>query len=227
MLRKITKPEIIKMISSLDTRTNKFTEEEFDYIIDMGYAELVSVNSVFNNEEIVSMAEYYEAGELKISLDIEEDVSYIYDMYLTKEGLEDTRIYPHGIHKIRNENAIYKDANSVGRIHIDLDQVPVDDGLSQRLVSNAVVLYAYTPSHTSEDVYIDQPTYLSMRDAFGCALYNKLNDTERETQKRASLQRTATLIPNKYPADFRIDRNSDVLDEGRVYIQSVFKGLSV
>ncbi len=226
MLRKITKNEIITMIKSLDKRTDKFSDDDYDYVMDMGYAELATVTQAFYNEEVVSMTTYYDTGESKVTLDVEEDVLYIYETYLTIENQTDILRFPHGIAKITDENAIYKDGRYVGRVHVDLDKVNTDR-FGETLISgnadNAVIKYAFTPTSTSEDIFIDQGTYLAMRDAFGAALYNKLNDTEKESQKRASMHRTALAITPRYPNDFRITEDSNVASEGRVYIRSIFK----
>ena len=230
MLRKITRAEVIKMISTLDKRTESFTDEDYNYVMDMGYAELATIVQAFNNEEVVSMEPYYTNGEMKLTLDIEEDVSYIYETYLTIENQTDLTLHPHGIKKITDENAIYKDGRAVGRIHIDLNKLNLDkygDTVSGTKADNAVIKYAFVPTHTTEDIYIDQPTYLAMRDAFGASLYNRLNDVERETQKRASLRRTAGAVLPVLPNDFRISADSNIADEGRVFIQSIFKGLGI
>ena len=222
MLRQITRAEVVKMISTLEnTRTAKFTEDDYNYVIDMGYAELATVNHVFYNEEVVSMDEYYASGELKISLEVEDDVAFVYDLYLTRED-KSSDIFSHGIEKVRNTNAIYKDNRQTGMFHIDLSKVK--DGK----VDNAIIKYAFTPEATTEIIYIDQQTYLAMRDAFGCALYNRLNDVEREAQKRASLQRTAKAILPTYPNDYIIpEEGTDSMDEGRVSVRAMFSGLGV
>jgi hypothetical protein len=221
MLKPFTRAEILKMIGTLDVRTKTFKDEDFDYVMDMGYAELATITYAFYDEEVVNLKEYYELQETKITLDITEDVSFIYDTYVTIEN-QNINDYLHGIRKIRDENIIYKDSRAVGRIHIDLD-----NHKEPQLLENAVIKYAYTPTHTTETVYLDQPTMLALRDAFGCALFNRLNEVERESQKRASLQRTAMAIIPRYPNDFRIDQDNDIPDEGRVMIAKVFKGLYI
>jgi hypothetical protein len=219
MLRPFTRAEVIKMISTLDVRTKEFTDEDYNYVMNMGYAELATVTHAFYNEEVVALKDYYENDESKITLDITEDVAFIYDLYVTIEGQEDIELFKHGIRKIRDENIVYKDSRAIGRVHIDLanhkEPYPLD---------NAVIKYAFTPRDTTEVIYIDQPTMLAMRDAFGCALYNRLNDVERESQKRASLQRTALAIVPTYPNDFRVPDDSDVAHEGRISVASIFKG---
>lgn len=225
MLRKVTKAEIVDIIASLDKRTDSFVDADYNYVMDMGYAELATVTQAFYNEEVVSMAPYYDAGESKITLDVQEDVLYVYETYLTIENQTNVFRFPHGIAKITDENAIYKDGRAVGRIHVDLDKVNIDrfgESVSNNRADNAVIKYAYTPTSTSEDIYIDQGTLLALRDAFGAALFNKLNDVEKESQKRASLNRTAAAITPRYPNDFSIAPDSDVATEGRVYIRSIF-----
>ena len=227
MLRQITRAEVIKLITTLDKRTESFDDDDFNYVMDMGYAELGTVAHPFENEEVVPMSTYYDAGELKLTLDIEDDVAYVYDLYLTVEGLTDVTTYTNGIMKLRDENYIWKDSRQIGRVHVDLNNVNYDRNVGPVKIDNCIIKYAYTPTHTTENIYIDQPTYLAMRDAFGCALYNRLNDVERESQKRASLARTAAAILPSYPNDYRIPEDSNVVPEGRVYIRSVFKEFGV
>jgi len=217
MLRKITRPEIEQLIKSLDTRAKTFSEEDFNFVIDMGYAELGTFNHLFYNEEVIDLRPQYEAGELRFSLDIEEDVSFIYDLYLSKNDPEFDTL--DGQDKERSKKAIYKDSRYPGRVHVNLNEA--DDTYEV-----AVLKYSFTPQSTTEEIYIDQPTYLAMRDAFGCALYNKLNDVERESQKRASLARTANSVIPKYPEDYIIPKDNDKSESrGRVYRRAMFSGL--
>jgi hypothetical protein len=222
MLKPFTRKDIEKMIKTLDKRTDTFTEEDFDDVINIGYAELVLLSPVFSNEEVVPLDEYYEVGETKITLDITEDVDFVYDLYVTREN-QDVEVYLHGIDKIRDESVIYKDSRAVGRVHVNLDNYKGSEQLD-----NVVIKYAYTPSAISEIVYMDQQTMLVMRDALGCALYNRLNDTEREKQKRASLIRAAKQLVPKYPYDYQIPLNNDIPDEdGRVVVSGVFRDTSL
>ncbi len=230
MLRKITRSEIITLIKNFDKRTETFTDEDYNYVMDMGYAELATIVHAFTNEEVVSLKPFYEAGENKFTIDVEEDVAYVYDLYLTIENLTNLDLYKHGIKKLTDENIVYKDSRMVGRVHVDLtnmDKETYPEIVEGTPANNLVIKYAYTPTSTTEDIYIDQPTYLAMRDAFGAALYNRLNDVERESQKRASLQRTGLAIVPQLPNDFRIIGDSDIADEGLIVARSVFKGFGV
>lgn len=217
MLRQITRTEIETLIKNLDTRAKTFTSDEFDYVINMGYAELSTFNHLFYNEEIVSLADQYEAGELSFVMDIEEDVAFIYDLYLAKESSDESLL--DGIKKERTKRAIYKDERYAGRVHVNLDNADTS-------YENAVIKYSFTPRATSEHLYIDQQTYLALRDAFSCSLYNKLGDVERESQKRASLARTARAVIPKYPQDYIIPNDTRESEtEGRIYKRSMFSGL--
>jgi len=227
MLKKVTRAEVLKMIQTLDKRTESLTDDDFNYIIDMGYAELNTIAHPFENEEVVPLKPYYDNGELKFTVDVVEDVSYVYDLYLTIEGHQDIHQYKHGVQKLRNENVVYKDGRRVGRVHVDLTNLKTLAEADNKPADNLVIKYSYTPTHTTEDIYVDQPTLLAMRDAFGCALYNRLNDTDRESQKRAALGRTASAIVPRYPNDFRVPMDEPIAEEGRSYVRSMFNGLKV
>ena len=216
MIREITKQEIIEIIKTLDTRTKTLTVEDFDYVLNMGYAELGTFEHVFYNEEVVDLRPQYDAGELKFAFDIVEDVVFIYDLYLAKYK---TDAGLHDMDKDRSKRVVYKDPRYVGRVHVDLTD-------ERENWENVVVKYSFTPQATTEKVYIDQPTLLAMRDAFGCALYNRLGDVQKETQKRASLNRTAKAIVNKIPTDLIIPNEPKEV-EGRISNRQIFSGFNM
>ncbi|RKY55370.1 MAG: hypothetical protein DRP93_03465, partial [Candidatus Neomarinimicrobiota bacterium] len=100
------------------------TDEKIDNIINRGYAELSTVSKrVFSNEEIIDLTPYYEASELQLTLDIEEDVTEVYNLYTTIEGDRSTSIcqrVEQGIGMYVNSDVSYRDNRSIGRIHVDL-----------------------------------------------------------------------------------------------------------
>ena len=79
-MKKAYSPEVVlEAVKSLDTRTQVLPPEKLNAIIDDAYTELCTVIQAFSNEEVVQLQSYYDLGEEKVTLDIEEDVSEIYD----------------------------------------------------------------------------------------------------------------------------------------------------
>jgi len=82
-----TREAIVEFIRNLDTRARDFNDARIDDVINRGYAELMTVtNRIFSNEDVVELAPYYETNELKVSLDVEDDATEVYDVYVTEEG---------------------------------------------------------------------------------------------------------------------------------------------
>ena len=180
-------------VIALDIRAQKLSESQINLIIDDGYTELCSVVQAFSNEEVVNLQTFYDSGEEKVTLDIEEDVNEIYDLYLAVEG-QDKSSYDYGIKKIRDHRVIYKDNRYNGRVHIDFS-------LLTTKVDNAVMKYYYTPTSSTETVYMDAQTWLALKSALGVALYDTLHDVERNGQKRAETVRRARAILPELPED--------------------------
>ena len=193
-MKKLYTPElIVQTVKDLDVRANKLSIDQINRIIDDGYAELATIVQAFSDEEIVPLAEYYETGEEKVTLDIQEDVNEIYDLYLTIEG-KDPDIYMYGIEKIRDKRYIYRDNRYNGRVHIEL-------GALNKEVDNAVLKYYYTPTHTNDNVYMDAQTWLAFKSTLAVALYDAVHDVTRNGQKRAEAIRRARAILPDLPED--------------------------
>ena len=193
MKKAYTPDMIVAAVKNLDKRTLTLSDTAINSIIDDGYAELCTIVQAFSNEEIVSLDPFYETGEQLVTLDVEEDVSEIYDLYLTIEG-KDKDIYNYGIEKIRDPKIIYRDNRYNGRVHIDFE-------LMSEPVNNAIIKYYYVPVHTSSNVYMDAQTWLAFKSAIGAALYDTLHDVERNGQKRAEMTRRARAIVPDTPED--------------------------
>jgi hypothetical protein len=192
MKRKILKTDIIQMILDLDTRTTKLTETQLDSIIDSGFAELCTLVLPFTEEEIYPLEQHYIDGELKITLDADKDVVEVYDYHLTIENKTDFDTYKHGILKIREENCIYEDNRSIGRIHVDLEQVP-----DNQIADNVVMKYYYVPDANFDVIYLSQNALLALKNAMALALYSPitpLRDPEKESRVRAAMTRTARSV---------------------------------
>jgi hypothetical protein len=212
MKREYSKDYFITKLKTLDTRIAKLPNEQIDYIIDDGFAEICTVGMFFNNEEVISMKPYYDAGETKIELQVVEDVTSMYDYYLTVEN-QDSSIYRHGIKRLQESNysaldnsdtnSMYTDSRYQGKVHIDLSEVP-----NNEIVDNAVLKYFYTPNSESTSYYMDQQTRLATESAMATAAYSYLHDVEKASQKRAAMTRQALAIIPINPLDLHTKRTS-------------------
>ena len=184
---------VLEALKNLDVRTKTLSSDKLNAIIDDAYTELCTIIQAFSNEEVVRLQTYYDLNERKVMLDIEEDVSEIYDLYLTVEN-QDKYEFDYGVKKIRDRRAIYRDNRYGGRVHIDFDVLT-------QTVDNAVLKYYYVPTHTNNIVYMDAQTWLALKSAMGVALYSTLHDVERNGQKRAEMTRRARSILPSMPED--------------------------
>ncbi len=203
MKTEYTRANIVAFIKNLDTRAQKFTDEKIDDIINRGYAELSTVSKrIFSNEEVAALEPYYESGELQITVDVEEDVTEIYDLYTTIEGDRDKSICQRtiqGIGMYVDNDVAYRDNRYVGRVHLSLDTL-------DEVFDNVVVKYYYTPTAVTDSVYMDSQTYLAWTDAMWAATNYFLKDIEGEAQKRNSMGRTSksmTQEPEDIPEHAR------------------------
>ena len=184
-----TRESIAAFVKNLDTRAREFDEAKIDDVINRGYAELTTVSKkLFSNEEVLSLDDYYEASEEKFTLDIEEDVTEVYDIYVTIEGNDaDKSICQdivQGIGIYRNSDLAYRDNRYVGRCHVDLD-------VKDTIFDSVVMKYYYTPKATTETIYMDSQVHMAFQDAMWAALNYFMKDVESEAQKRASMTRTS------------------------------------
>ena len=207
MKLEFTAKYFLDRLKRLDVRAQKLTDDQLYTVIDDGYSEICTVGMFFSNEEIIDMVPLYESGENVFTIDIEEDVTGVYDKYLTKEGLS-YKDYDHGIRKIREVSAIYLDNRYNGKVHIDLTKINTDV-----IVDNAVIKYFYTPRSTTGSVFMDQQTRLATESAMGAALYDYLKDTENSSRKRAAMTRQANAIIPRHPEDL-IDPKKSIFPVG-------------
>ena len=190
MKRRYTRDTIDTFIKGLDVRAKDFDKVKLDNVINRGYAELSTVTRrVFSNEEVLELEEYYNTQD-SLVIDIDEDVTEVYDVYLTLEGERDKSMCQDQIQDVgiyRNNNVAYRDNRHVGRVHVKLDALDTK-------FDTVIVKYYFTPEATTDEVYMDSQTYLAWTDAMWAATCYFLKDIEGETQKRASMTRTAASI---------------------------------
>lgn len=199
MKKAYTSDLIATEVKALDVRAQQLTTEEVNRVIDDGYTELCTIVQAFGDEEVVSLVDFYDAGETTITLDVDADVVDVYDLYLTTEGL-DKNTFDYGIEKTRDDRIVYRDNRYNGRVHIDLTTT-ASHRTSSGNYDNVVIKYYYIPTNTTDTVYMDAQTWLAFKSALGVALYNTLHDVERNGQKRAEMNRQAKAIIPSQPED--------------------------
>ena len=210
MKRAYTREEIVTIVKGYDVRAQTLDSSKIDTVLDQAYAELCTVVQAFSNEEVVDVATYRDVGEYKFTLDIVEDVTSIYDLYVTIENEHSS--FSHGIQEIRDDQVIWQDNRYNGRVHIDLSRMP--NAGSQ--ADSIVIKYYYVPVATSETVYLDAQTMLAFKNAIGVALTDQLKDIEGNIQKRAAMTRTAKAILLAQPED-AFDPNNGHIFSGLVH----------
>lgn len=203
MKRKVTKTDLIGYIKNLDKRALAMSDNDIDEVILQGFAELSTVSQVFTNEEVVDLTPYITAGEDKVVIDVEDDVTEIYDLYITTE---DNGTLKQGVYIQKDSDSnpkfIYEDDRYKGRVHVDVANLPIN-------TNNAVIKYFFIPDSDFVDAYLDGQVHLALKNALGACLYDILHDAERAAQKRAAMVRTTNSIVNSgAPKDWQSDKPS-------------------
>ena len=199
MKRRIKKEDLVVFLRELDTRIEDKSEAWIDRAINSGFAELGTVTNQFTMETSIDLLPYYENGETKLTINLSQDVNYVFDMYLMVDS-QNPDLYKHGERKIRDENLIYSDAQDISSINVDLK------GSNNYYIDTftaAVVKYFYTPNADFDDIYIGGDVYLALENALAAAAYQMLHDVEKNGQMRAAMTRTGLAILTQDPEDYQ------------------------
>jgi hypothetical protein len=196
MQRTITKEEIVNKLKLLDTRIKTLSEPSIDMILNNGFAELLAYIQPFTAEVIEPLEPHYLLGESTFVINIPFDVTYAYDLYLEKEGL-DKSIFNEGKIKDRDQNVIWKDPHDDSIINVDLSYDKFNVSFD-----NAVVKFFYIPNADFVEISIGSDVYNALDTAFAVAAYDYLNDSEKYSIKKKILESRAMAIIDKYPNDF-------------------------
>lgn len=194
-----TRTDIVDFIKALDTRAKAFDDTKLDFVINRAYTEMTnSAPTLFSDENILNLAQYYDLGQDLITLDVSEDCLEVYDTYTTLENTSSADLsicdeVVNGIGIYRNRDTIYRDNRNVGRVYVDLKAIDYQ-------FDNAVIKFYYVPKATTAEVYMSARVYAAFQDAIGVAVNYFLKDVEGEMQKQASLRRTS-LSANYEPED--------------------------
>ena len=197
MKREILKTELIDYIKSLDTRAESFTNKEIDDILINSFGEFSTVSKSITNRFIVNLDPYYESGEIKFTIQLKEDVIYIYDLYLVKET-DDLLLSKNGEYQYRDDNMIWRDPQKRDTFHVNL--IDQKFGLRYDL---AYCEYVYIPTNTDFDsIYMHNDAFIAFRDALAATVYDYLRDDEFASKKRSEMVRKASSIADIYPEDY-------------------------
>jgi len=202
MKKKVTKADLREFVKHLDTRCKRMEEPIIDQLIEDGFAVVNEVGNIFFDEDSLDVTQYLEDGVEKMSYDIERDVVYIYDAFLS----EDSR------HPIEtSDNMVEVDPRVLGRINIDFTSTkdlynrytfhhPLDSVGNKPNV--LIVKYSYIPTIDFDRLFLSREEHKALRSGIAVAVYDYLREEAKMAGYLASLQRTYKSINNKYPLDF-------------------------
>jgi len=204
--RQVTREDITEYIKRLDKRAISLTSQQITDIITSGFGELSTYKFPFSGETVVNLKPYMDAGEEKITIEIEEDVHSVYDLYVTlhstqkvdfvdsNDEMHGTPIsYETGLHRLKK--MIYRDDFDTSKVHIQLKNAPLN-------VQNAVIRYHYFPTENFTELYTNAQGRLAIQYAMASCLYDYLHDVKRSEQKRAALKRVTGSNMSDAPESF-------------------------
>ena len=202
MKREITKSSLIDYIKRLDVRCKKFEDEDFDNIIDDSFSELNVFGSYFYDEDVLLVEDYITEGTTKMSYDVERDVSYIYDAFLSNDSKN-----PHP----ESDLHVEVDPRIQGRINLDFNSDSdmynaythhrLDSDYDGAFVS-LVVRYAYIPTSEFDSIYMNRDVYKALRQAISSCTYIDLHEEEKASIHASRMEKYAKGINFVYPNDF-------------------------
>jgi len=203
MRRKITKEDLIKYITRLDTRCKKFDDDKFDEIIDDSFSELNTFAGFFFDEDALEITQYLEDGVKKLSYDIERDVTYIYDAFLSIDSKT-----PH----LESDKHVEVDPRILGRINIDFtskedmyNNYTYHEQIDETEVGVPKVLivrYYYVPTSDFETIYMNRDVYKALRQALSSSTYLDIHDEKKSQMNYSRMEKYASAIILDRPHDF-------------------------
>ena len=203
MERKITKAQLITYIKRLDTRCKKYDDEKFDDIIDDAFSELNTVSAFFFNEDSLEITDYITDGVTKLSYDIEKDVTYIYDAFLSNDSKTA---------HMRSDLWVEVDPRVVGRINLDFTSVDdmykaytyhyQEDYDKSIVPETLIVRYNYIPTADFDEIYMNRDVYKALRQAISTSTYIDLHDDKKAATHHGKMIRDAKAITIARPLDF-------------------------
>ena len=206
MRRKVTKDSLIEYIKRLDVRCKKFDVQKFDSIIDDSFSELNALGNYFFDEDTIDVTGYLSDGVSKLSYDIEKDVVYIYDAFVS---LDDATAH------LQSDWMVQVDPRVIGRVNIDfLSQVDTYKNYTYHVQSFAeialpptslIVKYYYVPTSEFEEVYMNRDVQKALRQAIYASAYLDLHEEKKHFLHSKKMEQYAKGIITQRPFDFDDD----------------------
>ncbi len=203
MKKKVSKDSIKEYIKRLDVRCRKFDDEKIDQIIDDSFSELNTVGSFFEDKDTLDMRPYLENGVKKLSYDIEQDVTYIYDAFLSEDGRK-----PHQ----NSDNMVEVDPRVKGRVNIDFTSEedmykdysyhPQDDLRIVETINYLIVKYMYIPTSEFTEIFMDRDVHKAFRQALAASVYLDLHDEQKSNMHYQRMVLMARKVIVQRPFDF-------------------------
>lgn len=202
MKKIITKQFLIDYIKSLDVRCKKFDDTKFDDIIDDGFNNVNADRVLFFDEEAVGVGDYIADGTEKFTHDVERDVTYIYDAFLSEDSINP--IYD-------SDNMVEIDPRVVGRINIDFNSTVDkykkytyhDKNSSVGTVPSVLIIrYAYIPMSDFDSLFVARDLYKAIKEGIAVATYEILHEEVKSSGHRSSMKRAIAGVIAAEPLDY-------------------------
>jgi hypothetical protein len=203
MKRKITKQQLIEYIKRLDTRCKKYDDEKFDEIIDDSFSELNIFGGFFFDEDTLEIEQYMNDGVKKLSYDVERDVTYVYDAFLSVDSKT-----PYS----ESDKHVEVDPRVLGRINIDFTSTKdmynaytyheQDNAATPPNPNVLIVKYYYIPTSEFTEIYMNRDVYKALRQAIAASTYLDLHDDKRNEIHYKKMELFAKSIVFETPNDF-------------------------
>ena len=202
MKKKVSKQDLRDYVRHLDTRCKRYEDSVVDQLIEDGFAVVNEVGPIFFDEDALQIKEYIEDGVQKMSYDVERDVVYIYDAFISQDS----------IHPIEySDNYVEVDPRVVGRINLDFTSKadmykrhtfhhPLD-AVGNKL-EVLIVKFAFIPTIEFENLFLTREEHKCFRAGVAVAVYDYLREEIKMSGFQKSLERTYKSINNKEPLDF-------------------------
>lgn len=207
MKRKVTKTQLIAYIKRLDTRCRKFDSDKFDEIIDDAFSELNTVANFFFDEDSLEISQYISDGIIKMSYDIERDVIYIYDAFLSIDSKT-----PH----LQSDKHVEVDPRVSGRVNIDFSSTTdmyskytiheQEESVQEESPKTLITRYYYIPTSEFDEIYMNRDIYKALRQALSASTYLDLHEDEKFSLHYRKMRTNASAIINIRPHDFDDER---------------------
>jgi len=203
MRRKITKDQLTTYIKRLDTRCRKFDSDKIDEIINDAFSELNTIDSFFYDEDVLEITPYLEDGVTKLSYDVEKDVTFIYDAFLSADTKN-----PHS----NSDLYVEVDPRVMGRVNIDFTSTEnmykaftyhPQTSYSSETPTTLIVRFGYVPTSEFDEIFMNRDIYKALRHSLAAATYIDLHDEKKASIHSRKATSDAKAVVMTKPYDFK------------------------